>query len=321
MHNFRIISDLDQCQDIWKRVVPQETIWDIWEFRACFQECFKRPPCFIVGENSQGLTDLLPLSWIDESQSYGIFPGETWRGMTWLEQNRVPASQKTLLDMLSICPGPYYLRYLLPSSESMQQNQQLPVDEIGYLFLPPKYDYNIDNYFKEFSRKSEKGIKRAVDSLHCRASYRYDDIADFEHLVQLNIDNFKEYSYFHDQRFLGGFRAMMHYLNEKGWLRLTTVIIDGDVAAVDIGCIYRGHYTLLGGGTNRDYLGIAKLINLLHIQRGCRERFDVVDFLCGDFSWKLHFHLTPRPLYLLSNCSLENPHSQTHELGGAEHVK
>jgi hypothetical protein len=320
MCDIRIINGLEQCRDIWKHTVPQETVWDLWEFRACFQEHFRRPVCFITAENSHGFTEILPLSWIEESQCYGYFPGETWQGKTWLEQNRIPVGNRILCDMLDRCPGPYYLRYLLPSLESVSPHQCV-VDEVEYLFMPLDYDYDIENYFQQFSKKSAKNIKREIASLQARACYRHNDISDFEHLVQLNISNFGDRSYFYDIRFRESFRTLMHYLNEKGWLRITSVIIDGDIAAVDIGCVYRGDYTLLGGGTNRDYPGVAKLINLYHMQRGCQERFNLIDFLCGDFSWKQKFHLTARPLYLLSNCLLETLSLEDLKLGGAGYVE
>ena len=320
MCDIRIINDLERCSDIWKRMVPQETVWDLWEFRACFQEHYQRPACFIAAEDSHGLTEMLPLSWIEESQRYGYFPGETWQGKTWLEQNRIPADNEILSGMLDNCPGPYHLRYLLPALESVSQSRGV-VDEVGYLFRPPDYDYDVENYFQQFSRKSAKSIKREIASLQVGSSYRYDDISDFEHLLQLNINNFGDGSYFYDLRFRESFRALMHYLNDKEWLRITTIIINGDIAAVDIGCVYHGNYTLLGGGANRDYPGVAKLINLHHIQRGCTERFDLIDFLCEDFSWKKKFHLTERPLYLLSNCSTESSSSQNTELREAGYVK
>ncbi|MCF7955226.1 MAG: GNAT family N-acetyltransferase [Phycisphaerae bacterium] len=304
MYNIRIIHDLERCRDIWKSKIPPDAIWDLWEFRACFQEHYRRPACFITAETPDGSTEILPLSWIEESQCYGYFSGETWQGKTWLEQNRIPSDSGLLLEMLSHCPGPYYLRYLLPLTECTSYNN-FAVDEIGYLFRPSDYSYDIDNYFQQFSGKSARNIKREVASLQARACYRYDDISDFEHMVQLNINNFGDSSFFSDRRFLESFRSLMHYLSEEGWLRITTVIINGEVAAVDMGCIYRGNYTLLGGGTNRDYPGVAKLINLHHIQRGCRERLNQLDFLCGDFSWKKKFHLTERPLYLLSSYSTE----------------
>ena len=250
MYNLRIITDLGQCRDIWNRTVPQETVWDLWEFRACFHEHYRRPACFIAAEDSKGLTGLLPLSWIEESQLYGYFPGETWQGKTWLEQNRVPANNRMLKFMLNNCPGTYHLRYLLPSQGYGTQDKSV-VDEVNYSFRPSDYKYDIENYFQVFSKKSSKNIKREIASLQLGASYRYDDISDFEHLVRLNINNFGDSSFFYDIRFCESFRSLMHYLDDMGWLRITTVIINGDIAAIDIGCIYRGNYTLFGGGTNR----------------------------------------------------------------------
>ena len=273
MLDIRIIDDLEQCREVWERMIPQETLWDLWEFRACFQKHFQRPACFIITVNSQNLTEILPLSWIDESQCYGNFPGETWLGKTWLEQNRIPTDNKILCNMLDHCPGPYYLRYLQPSLESDGQNQYV-VDEVGYLFRPSDYNDDIENYFQQFSNRTAKKIKREIASLQAGSRYRYDDLSDFDYLVQLNVKNFGNCSYFSDRRFRESFRTLMHYLNDNGWLRITTVIINEEIAAVDIGCLYREVYTLLGGGTNRDYPGVAKLINLHHLQRGCNEKFN-----------------------------------------------
>ncbi len=90
-------------------------------------------------------------------------------------------------------------------------------------------------------------------------------------------------------------------MKAQGWLQITTVLIQDEIAAVDLGCVYNGTYTLLAGATSTDHPGVAKLINFHHLQRSCMERFQKADFMCGDFSWKKLFHLTERPLYLHSN--------------------
>jgi hypothetical protein len=72
-----------------------------------------------------------------------------------------------------------------------------------------------------------------------------------------------------------------------------------------MGSIYRGVYTVMAGGANSRYRGVAKLINLHHMQWACQQRLQRVDFLCGDFHWKKQFHLSPRPLYLLSSLASE----------------
>jgi CelD/BcsL family acetyltransferase involved in cellulose biosynthesis len=180
------------------------------------------------------------------------------------------------------------------------------VDEIGYLFLPPKYNYDMSNYLEEFSRKSVKKIRRELAAMESQGvAYRCDEIEDFDLMVDMSLARFGNHSYFFDHRFRDSFRALAQFLKEKGWLRFTTVLINGEPAATDMGCIYGGVYTLIAGGTNSHYPGVAKLINFHHMKRACRERLDEVDFLCGNFNWKDLFHLTPRPLYLLMNIARE----------------
>jgi len=82
-------------------------------------------------------------------------------------------------------------------------------------------------------------------------------------------------------------------------MRLVTVIVDGEPAAVDMGSIYNGMLTMLAGGVNEKFRGIAKVINMHHIAFSCEQKLDSVDFLCGDFNWKTLFHLTPAPLYMI----------------------
>jgi hypothetical protein len=298
--NIRMVTDLDECQMLWQSVMPGEYITDLWEVRACFQQHFRRPPNFIVIEDSQGISGLLPLSLIEELRCYGYFPGETWHGKTWLEQNRICFRNGGMQTLLTGIQLPYHLRYLAANGNA--QVNGTVVDEIGYLFSPPKYEYDIRNYFAEFSHKSIKQILREIAALEkSGVTYRYDDIADFDLMIQLNASRFGAESYFYDPRFRESFRSLAHYLHDQGWLRFTTVLIGGEPAAVDMGCFYGGVYTLLAGGTNAGFPGVAKLINLHHMQRACHEHIPQVDFLCGDFNWKKLFHLTPRPLFLLSN--------------------
>ncbi len=301
MYRIRVVSDLDECQELWRTYVPADFLSDLWEVRDCFQRHFQRQPRFFVAENDDGLQGFLPLSWVEEINSFGYFPGETWEGKTWLEQNRFLENGNGAADViLDQLPRDFHLRYLLPLTG--QDRGELPVDEIGYLFLPPNYDFDIDNYFQEFSHKSAKRLRKELLTFEGqKLTYRYDWLADFELLVKLNLDRFGSSSYFFDNRFRESFRDLMEFLHRQGWLRITTILIDGEVAAVDLGAIYRNTYTLLAGGASAAFPGIAKVINMHHMRYACEQRFERVDFLCGDFSWKKLFHLTPRPLYLLAN--------------------
>jgi CelD/BcsL family acetyltransferase involved in cellulose biosynthesis len=191
---------------------------------------------------------------------------------------------------------------------------ELPVDEVNYSFIPSHYGYDMERYYLDFSRKSLKRLRRDLAVLEkSEFTYRHDHAADFASMVQLNRERFGESSYFHDQRFSRSFLELMRLLSVRGWLRMTTILHGKTPVAVDMGCLYGGSYTLFAGGTHGAYPGIAKVINLYHMARACRERFTDVDFLCGSFSWKTLFHLTPRPLFLLSD---PIPSLETTEVGG-----
>lgn len=307
MPRLRVVTSLDECREVWNRAFTRENISDLWEVRECFQRHFQRPAHFILCEDNGKLTGLLPLSWVEESHCYQYFPGETWSNKTWLEQNRILAADRETLDLLlQNVPDKMYLRYLLSTDHSLDENPV--VDEIGYLFKPAQFDYDIEKYFALFSGKNARRLKKEIAEVAAPGlDFRLDDIQDFDRLVEMNIGRFGAGSYFYDERFRESFRSLMHFLRERGWLRMTAVLIGGELAAVDIGCVYNGTYTLLGGGTSADFPGVAKLINIHHIERACRERFALVDFLCGDFTWKKLFHLTPRPLYLISNKTEQSP--------------
>jgi hypothetical protein len=303
VYRIRVVTDRDECRDHWERVVPREFISDLWEVRECFDRHYRHEPRFIVAEEHGEIRGLLPLSFNRDSGLYNFFPGETWAGKTWLEQNRIVSeSHRMLRDMLSAVPGPYHLRYLRPEMQTSNPYEQ--VDETGYLFCPPKYACNMDRYFDEFSHKTAKKLRRELSAWEDRdLTWRFDEPRDFDLLVAMSIGRYGQSSYFHDPRFLDSFRQLRDFLAERSWLRIVTIQVGGIPAATDLGSVYNGTLTMLAGGTHSDYPGIAKLINIHHMTWACEQKLDRVDFLCGDFNWKTMFHLSPVPLYLLERDS------------------
>jgi CelD/BcsL family acetyltransferase involved in cellulose biosynthesis len=120
---------------------------------------------------------------------------------------------------------------------------------------------------------------------------------DFDILVEMSLHQFGDRSFMAHHRFREGFRDAMKYLHQKKLLQMVTIEIDGKIAAVDLGALYKGIYTVFIGGTNPEFPGIAKYINMYHITNSFNRRFRKVDFLCGDFHWKKLWHLDPEPLY------------------------
>jgi CelD/BcsL family acetyltransferase involved in cellulose biosynthesis len=135
----------------------------------------------------------------------------------------------------------------------------------------------------EFRKKLKADLKKLNDR---KVSFRFNDPKDMDHLFRMNRESFGQTSYFSEARFYNAFERLAEFLTRMGMMRITTVLIDGAVAAVDMGALYKNSYTLLAGGTNPEFLGVAKLINLHHMEWSCHKRIETVDFLCGDFNRK-----------------------------------
>ena len=302
MFEISVCNDIEEAKRLWLRHWPKERLFDLWPVRACFQSQFNYSPYFLVARQNGRFCGMLALSWIDEEQCFAHFPGEIWQGKTWLEQNKILADDpETASALINYIPAAAKIRYLTGSS-CFSGASTVDEDEIGYLFFPPQYDYSFQQYLKAFSGKSLKKINHEINRLAAGGlSYRYDSYADIEHMFRMNLASFKEYSYFSDRRFLKSFENLAAWLHANNLLRVTTVLIGGRIAAVDIGAIWNSTYTVLAGGTDADFPGIAKLINFHHLEWACHQRLAEVDFLCGDFNWKTRFHLTPRPLYKIWN--------------------
>jgi hypothetical protein len=293
----RFVTDLETCRQLWMSFIPTTIVSDMWEFRNCFHRHFANQPCFIALEDASGISGMLPVSHIDSGDRIGFFPGEIWKEKTWLERTPFYVRDIGGLDELfGSCPERTYLRYM----EAPQGNcpDLLSLDEVGYGLYPSQLDFKLESYVRRFSNKKFKAIIKVIDSIKGLGSRFYvNRLTDFNTLVDMNLENFGENSYLYDQRFRESFHDLIHFLNLNGWLRMTSLEILGKTVAVDIGSVYNGVYTVYLGGASRDLPGVAKVMNMYHIEYAFQNRIFKVDFLCGDFHWKKLWHLSPEPLY------------------------
>ena len=301
MVRIRICDEPEACGELWQKLWPQTCFFDLWPVRLIFAESFSRSPYFLVAEQQDRPVGMLALCLLEEQRQFAYYPGEVWQNKTWIEQNRIPAREQWMRDaLLESIPASAHLRYLTPESAPVSHASSFVVDEENFRFFPRLHGYSFDRYMQEFSHKSRKNLSREQARLEISGiTYRYDNFADIQHLLDLNLAAYGENSYFADARFLQAFVRLFAWLSEKNMLRVTTLLIGGEVAAVDAGAVWNGQYTVLAGGTNGEFPGVAKIINFHHIAWACAENLEIVDFLCGDFGWKKRFHLQPCPLYKL----------------------
>jgi hypothetical protein len=308
------ITDLDACETLWNSLMVRKNVSDLWGFRLCFQNHFNYPPCFLLFEDRKGIAGVIPLSYVEDLDIYVFFPGEVWKGKTWIERTPIYSRNQSLLpELLSSCPERTYLRYMQVPEGPLLPG--LEIDETGYLLHPPDLDFDLSLFRNRFPNKKFKAIMKVVSSFAGPASsFQLNRLDDFNALVEMSLQNFGTDSYLHDGRFREGFRDIMHFLHDNGWLRMVSLEIDGRVAAVDLGAIFGGTYTVFLGAAHPDFLGIAKAMNMHHIEFACEEGLSRVDFLCGDFHWKKLWHLDPEPLYKFVSPSLGFVEERTQEV-------
>lgn len=291
----RVVSDLDECARLWRLVEGPQALFQLWDVRACFQVEFDHRPHFVVAEERGRTVGLLPLSWVEELSCYAFFPGELWQGKTWLERNRVLAGDENVLcAMFAALDAPSLPRYL--EADSLPHGFSHAVeDEIGYLFHPARFGYSFETYQATFPGKTLRKMRKEVAKLEeAGVEFRYNQVGDVSRMFEMNLCTFGEYSYFRDSRFLRGFERLVDLLQRRAALLTTTVVIGGRIAAIDLGAVWNNAYTVMAGGVDREFAGVAKLINFHHLEQACKHRVHELDFLCGDFGWKERFRLSPR---------------------------
>ena len=107
------VTNLYECESLWKALIKPECASDLWDFRVRFQNQFNNKPFFLVIEDNAGIGGMIPLSFVDDINMYVLFPGEMWGKKTWLERTPLYArNSKFLYNLLNACPENAYLRYL-----------------------------------------------------------------------------------------------------------------------------------------------------------------------------------------------------------------
>jgi len=310
----KVVTNLEACRALWDKFAVRRNVTDLWEFRDCFQKHFKNSPHFVLLEDDQGVLGFLPLSYLKDKDKYVLFPGETWNDKTWLERTPLYMRDPDILgDLLDAAPERTYLRYL--ELEESALIPHLELDEIGYLFHPPEIDFDMKNYFQRFVWKKLKAIKKEIEAMVAPGcSWHINCLTDYDIMVDMSLTTFGKSSYFYDSRFTEGFREVLRFLSRNGWLRMVGLEIGGKTVAVDMAAVYRGTYVVLLGGTDPEFRGVAKAMNMQHLDFACDQRLSRVDFLCGDFHWKKLWHLDPQPLYKYVSPALKAEETAVQEI-------
>ncbi len=290
------ISELKECEKLWRLLIRPKSVSDLWEFRLSFHRYFNHKPCFLLFEDRKGIAGMVPLSYVKNLDLFVFFPGELWKDKTWIERTPIYVREPGLIpNLLHSCPDRTYLRYM--ETLNAWDLPELSMDEIGYVLYPHDLGTDLTRYRARFSNKKMKAILKVIGSYTENASFHLNRLEDFDRIVDMSMKYYGQDSYLYDSRLREGFGDIMCFLQQRGWLRMVSLEIQGKTVAVDLGALWQGTYTVFLGGADREVPGVAKVMNMHHIEFACEKGISKVDFLCGDFHWKKLWHLDPEPLF------------------------
>lgn len=284
----RIISQIDNCYQLWKKFSPYSTLFDTWDFRLAFWKGYRYSPHFLILKSKLEDFALLPLWYEKNHKRY------TWFGSSWQEENKFLVKNPLFIPLLlAISPSPLTLNAI---------STELPLWVEKVIKLKPddpKYILNlgaiqsVDDYLATLKKKKRYNLKRDKKIIEAQnPKVVFDNFSDFDTLVNLSIKRFQEKGEdtdWENPERLETFRQVIK-IGKSGksyQVRMLTVIIGEKAVAVDLIALFNGcYYPLKCGYDIKNFPGIGNYVNLLEIEDAINLGMKKMDFLEIGYGWK-----------------------------------
>ena len=296
---FRVETDLSECQLLWEEFSPNESLFDLWDFRLAFWQGYQYQPYFITLSFQGKVISILPLWFDKEDDQY------TWFGGSWHDENIFfTKSTKTIPLLLKLIPSKTRLFCIRSQEGITDQGSFLEADEEKYI-LDLKNFSSLDDFWGILKKKKRYNLKRDWRRIQAlKPKIVIDDFSHLENLFKLNINRFDgmilgdNKSSFLTKEKQKTFKEIIN-LAKDYQVRMISTMINQKVVAVDLVALYQQTYYCLAGGCDvGNYSGLGSFANLQLIKDAIElENVDLIDFLQGDVNWKASWRLGTRPLF------------------------
>lgn len=289
MISFDTITDEDECRRLWEAFSKKQTIWDLWDFRACFHSKdfdFN----FIAGKGNGNLMGVLPLVIYKPDGSYTYF------GDDFPEQNKfLLKDKKNLHSFLDKCPKETEI-YYISSEEAKHYNFSL--GDRRYFLNLLNYGSSFENFLRSFNKKHRKNLSYDLRKLE-KSGYTTEKnkIEDFKRLIALNRQMFGSESNYWEEEFISSMKKLIKIAAKKKILDLISVKIDSKAEAVGLGIAYNGIYSVLGSGRNIKIKNLGKVLVAEQIKSAIAHKCREIDFLATESSWKELWNFESEQMY------------------------
>jgi hypothetical protein len=275
-----IITDLSECEKLWKKHSPAKSIWEDWDVAVSFLGP-KYKPHFIHTQNG-----LIPLV-LESDKKYGIFGGEYPEDVRfWIDINSFDEFVKIIPDRTVIFDMNF--EQVSQIKHKFPQHAELFAEEDKqYLLNLEKLDYSIQNYLKTFSHKHRKNLVydlKKVQELNIEKCWG--GIEYFDDLVKFNIKRFGDESDFLDAEFVSRLKNFFVLMDKRNSAYFLAIKVNGVIQGVEAAVIYNNTYYLINGCANLEIKNLGKLLIFEHIKKAMELKCHTMDFLVGDTGWK-----------------------------------
>ncbi len=287
-------TDPAKAKVLWEAFSPNETIYDLWEFRACFWQAKPLPLRFYALYEKDELVVLLPLQ-DNQAEGYLEFLADDF-----MESNRLfcrPGHEAQALGLVKEIKRTLRLYDVVfkdaPPRPWEREDYSYYADLEGLL----SFDDYLRRYFPD--RRRRQNFRQTFSRLEKqrRLEVAYDNFVDLDKLMQLNQKQFGAESYLASPAERQAFQNVLKLPLEKCFI---TLKIDGQPAAYSLAVIYNSVYYYLIAGADRSLEPDAfKYLTKLNIELALKKKARIFKAGLGDCGWKNFWHFKQREEYKL----------------------
>ena len=295
----RIHSNIDQCYFIWNKFSPNDSLFNLWEFRFAWYQGYNYQPFFYTLYIKDKPVAALPLWFNPKEKRY------EWFGGTWPEDNQFFVEEKKFIPLLlKLLPESSYLNAISGNNLDYEILKELKNDTPKYVFklngkktieellhsLRKKHRHNLRYYYKKFNE------------LNPRVKILFGDQSSLlPYLKELSIIDFEkkeDQSAYRKKERMVTFEKI--YKNQGRYQLLTfLVFIQNHLVVYDIVAIFKNIFYLLTGASDlQRFPGISVYITYVEFEKALELNAKMIDCMQGDYQWK-HKYFNPQTMWKL----------------------
>lgn len=290
MIEIKVSSDLAEAKKLWNLLSPQETIYDLWDFRFAYYQADQAPLNFQAAYDGDKLVALLPLQFSREYNCWEFFAEE------FVEDNRLfflLGYEKLVSKLYDNVAGAIKV-YDISGEDDF--TRQLPLEDYVY-YQDLKDIKSLEDYLKTLSAKKRRNFSRDFRVLEAQGDINivYNRFEDFDKLFALNHNRFGEESYLKEEKIKKVHRDLLKLPYD--W-QMISLEIGGELAAVSLAVLYNKVYYYLNSGA--DFLKFREsgnYLNRLNLEKALEFKAKIFNVGLGDCGWKKRWSFATIPQY------------------------